>query len=71
MIFEGAKMQFIPAHHKWAKDGQPDAPVVTGRISKVNWQNRVFFAEYKCGNTIQTEAFQFFNIGKSVKLLGR
>lgn len=71
MIFEGAKVQFIPAHHKWSKDGQSDAHVVTGRITQVNWQNRVFFAEYKSGDTIQTEAFQFFDIGKSVKILGR
>lgn len=71
MIFEGAKVQFIPAHHKWAKEGQPESPMVTGKISKVNWQHRVFFAEYKCGNSIQTEAFQFYDIGKSVKILGR
>jgi hypothetical protein len=71
MIFEGAKVQFIPAHHKWSKEGQPDAKAVTGKISKVNWQNRVFFVEYKSGDTIQTEAFQFYDIGKSVKILGR
>lgn len=73
MIFEGAKVQFIPSINKWTKEGQPEtqAKTVTGRIVKVNWQNRVFFVEYKSGDTIQTEAFQFFDIGKSVKILGR
>ena len=71
MIFEGAKVQFTPSHHKWTKEGQQNCPVVTGRISKVNWRNRVFFCEYKAGDSIQTEAFQFFDIGKSVKILGR
>lgn len=71
MIFEGAKVQFTPSHHKWSKEGQPDAPVVTGRITNVNWQNRVFFVEYRTGESIQTEAFQFWDIGKSVKILGR
>lgn len=71
MIFEGAKAQFIPAHNKWAKEGQSDMKVVTGEITKVNWQNRTFFVEYKCGDSIQTEAFQFYDIGKSVKILGR
>ena len=71
MIFEGAKVQFIPAHNKLYKDGQSAENVVVGKISKVNWQNRVFFAEYKSGDSIQTEAFQFFDIGKSVNILGR
>lgn len=71
MIGEGVKVQFIPSHHKWDKEGQPDVKVVTGRIAKVNWTSRVFFVEYKCGDTIQTEAFKFWDIGKSVTILGR
>jgi hypothetical protein len=73
MIFEGAKVQFIPSINKWTKEGQPETPgkTVTGKITQVNWQNRVFFVEYKLGDSKQTEAFKFFDIGKSVKILGR
>ena len=73
MIGQGVKVQFVPACLQCMHDTPLDIrdKTVTCTIILVNWENRVFFAEYESGGTRQVEAFQFFGIGKSVKILGR
>lgn len=73
MIGEGMKVQFVPSFAQSKIDTPEEAWAkhVTGTIIFVNWEHRVFFVEYYAGDTRQVETFQFFDIGKSVKILGR
>lgn len=73
MIGEGARVQFIPSYSYNVKltPAENWKQAVIGKITLVNWKNRVFIVEYPCGNTRQREAFQFMDIGKAVKILGR
>ena len=71
MIYEGAKVQFVPSFNAKEKFFNRKEDYITGTIYMVNWEHKTFFVRYKAGDTIQTEAFKFFDIGKSVKILGR
>lgn len=68
----GMKARFCPDFLKSCNDSKAEraAKAVTGIVSYVNWDHRVFTVEYKSGSTIQTEAFKFYDIGKSVTLYG-
>lgn len=71
-IREGMKARFCPACHSFGSGTLTDRKTitVTGVIRYVNWSHRVFTVEYECGDTIQTEAFHFYDIGKTVTIYG-
>lgn len=70
MISTGAKVRFCPHFDRKEYDtpAEQRAKAVTGRISYVNWNHRVFTVEYESGGTTQVEAFKFFDIGNVVTI---
>ena len=71
-IREGMKARFCPSCMCGGNDAPSDraAKSITGIIRYVNWEHRVFTVEYTSGDTIHTEAFHFFDIGKTVTIYG-
>ncbi len=72
MIGEGVKVRFVPTclHNMHDDHAEVRRKTITGTIFLVNWEHRVFWVEYESGGTRQVEAFQFWDIGKTVKLCG-
>ena len=71
MIGEGTRVRFVPAFKTKCHEFNVESDMVNGKIVSVNWEHKTFFVEYYSGGTRQIEAFKFFDIGKSVKILGR
>lgn len=69
-IREGMKARFSPACLCFGCGSYTDRITVTGTITYVNWNTRVFTVEYESGGTRQNEAFHFSDIGKTVTLYG-
>ena len=69
-IREGMKARFEPTAFSFGSGSHTDQITVVGTVKYVNWDHRVFTVEYEAGGTIQTEAFHFFDIGKTVTLYG-
>ena len=67
MISVGAKVRFCPHYMRKEHDGG-NMQRITGTISYVNWNHKVFTVEYKSGDTTQIEAFKFFDIGNAVTI---
>lgn len=72
MIGEGMKVQFVPAFLE-SKVLTPEERrdfTHTGTVTYINWEHRMFWVEFEAGGTKQREAFQFYDIGKQVKVIG-
>jgi hypothetical protein len=72
MIGEGMKVRFIPmfAQSKIDDEAEKRRKTVTGTITYINWEHRMFWVEFDCGGSKQKESFHLWDIGNGVKLLG-
>ena len=72
MIGEGMKVRFVPMFNRGEKDTEAEikANSITGKIVYINWENKFFMVEFKCGDSIQRESFKFFEIGERVSVIG-
>lgn len=73
MIGEGMKVRFIPSFAQSRVDDEAEKrrKTVTGTITYINWEHKIFWCEFECGNTKLTEAFKLCDIGTEVQLCGR
>lgn len=72
MIEVGTRVKFVPAilATKFDEFYADQTKVATGKVFLVNKEHRVFWIEFKSFGVRQVESFKFFDIGKSVKILG-
>ena len=73
MIGEGMKVRFVPCFDIRRTDDMAEirSKTVTGTISYINWEHKMFLVEYPSGGTTQRESFKFWQIGSEVQLCGR